>query len=71
MDELNAISTEYDYCINQFIEIDTTPIDGIDLGEVDCLTEEDIYANMWLSNGMKFDNLMDYMLYQKFVQPIE
>lgn len=59
-DEHNAISTEYDYHINQFNESDHQNIDEIELGDFECLSEDDLFKETWLVAGMEFPNFIDY-----------
>jgi len=61
MDEHNAISTEYDYYINQFNDDDHHNLDKIDIGDLECLTEDDLFKDTWLVEGMKLLNSIDYI----------
>ena len=60
LDENLRSYTEYEYYINQFIDIDPHNADGIDLGDADCLPEDIIYEINWFADGMRFDSLYDF-----------
>lgn len=59
MDEHNVISTEYDYYINQFNDSDQHN-DEIELGDLECLIEDDFFKETWLIAGLEFPNFIDY-----------
>jgi len=60
MDEHNGVSTEYDYYTNQFIDNDQHVIDRIELGDLECLIEDDLFKDTWLVAGKEFPNFIDY-----------
>jgi hypothetical protein len=60
MDEFNATSTEYDYYMNQFVDNEQEQIDKIDIGDLECLTEDDLFKETWLVAGMEYPNFIDY-----------
>jgi hypothetical protein len=60
MDEHNAISTEYDYYINQFNDSEQQNGEEIELGDLECLIEDDLFKETWLVAGMQFSNYIDY-----------
>jgi hypothetical protein len=60
MDEYNAIDTEYDYYINQFIYSDHHNLEMINIGDLECLSEDDMFKDTWLVAGMEFLNHIDY-----------
>ena len=51
---------EYDYYINQFNDNDQQNVDWIDLGDYDCLSEDDLFQDTWIIAGKKFPNFIDY-----------
>ena len=59
MDEFNGVSSEYDYYINQFNDSDQQN-DEIELGDFECLSEDDLFMDTWLVAGMKLQNHIDY-----------
>lgn len=60
MDEHNAISTEYDYYVNQFNDSAQQNIDEIELGDLEYLSADDLFKDTWLVEGMKFEHFIDY-----------
>ncbi len=60
MDEHNGVSTEYDYYVNQFIDNDQHNTVGIDLGDLECLSEDDIAQCLWIGKSIESNNIIDY-----------
>jgi hypothetical protein len=59
-DSISGNHIEYDYCINQFIDNAQEEVDKIDIGDFDCLTEDDLFKDTWLVDGLKLPNHIDY-----------
>jgi hypothetical protein len=51
---------EYDYYVNQFNDSAQQNINEIELGDLECLVEDDLFNETWLVAGKKFPNLIDY-----------
>lgn len=60
MDEFNGVSTEYDYYINQFIDNEPILADAIELGDFECLNEDDMFMDIWLVACLEYPNFIDY-----------
>lgn len=55
-----SYQSEYDYYFNQAYDNDHQNINSIDLGDFDCLCEDDLFQDTWLVAGREFPNYIDY-----------
>jgi hypothetical protein len=59
-DKLKLFELKMHHANQYIIDADQEKINKIDIGDFDCLTEDDLYKDIWMVAGMDFPNHIDY-----------